>query len=65
MAVLNAAHAKIVIVKTEVDERQTRMVTIDLASLTDASQNAVFLLKMTLVDLKEYVADEFSLLYSI
>ena len=65
MAVLNVAHAKIVIVKTEVDERQTRMVTIDLASLTDASQNAIFLLKMTLVDLKEYVADEFSLLYSI
>lgn len=65
MAVLNVAHAKIVIVKTEVDERQTRMVTIDLASLTDASQNAVFLLKMTLVDLKEYVADKFSLLYSI
>lgn len=65
MAVLNVAHAKTVIVKTEVDERQTRMVTIDLASLTDASQNAVFLLKMTLVDLKEYVADEYSLLYSI
>lgn len=65
MAVLNVAHAKIVIVKTEVDERQTRMVTIDLASLTDASQNVVFLLKMTLVDLKEYVADEYSLSYPI
>lgn len=65
MAVPNAALAKIVIVKTEVDEHQTRMGTIDLVSLIDANQNAVFFLKMTLVDLKEYVAGEYSLLYSI
>ena len=65
MAVPNAALAKIVIVKTEVDEHQTRMDTIDLVSLIDANQNAVFFLKMTLVDLKEYVAGEYSLLYSI
>ena len=51
MAVPNAALAKIVIVKTEVDEHQTRMDTIDLVSLIDANQNAVFFLKMTLVDL--------------